>query len=79
MPRGSRGACQARPDAVTSAPSRGWPAIRSVPWCTGGGICGAAAAVEPAAAAVEPAAAAGIAMTRGTAVATGRDEPGRHA
>ena len=79
MPRGSRGACQARPDALTSAPSRGWPVIRSAPWCTGGGICGLALPVvaDPvvedalAADAVAPdAAVAGIAMIRGTAVAT---------
>ena len=38
MPRGSRDACQRSPVAVTVAPSRGTPATRSVPWCTGGAM-----------------------------------------
>src|SRR6185312_16262304 len=37
MPRGSRGRCQASPVAVTVAPSRSGPVIRSVPRWLGGG------------------------------------------
>ena len=37
-PRGSAGAGQVSPDAVTVAPSRNGPVIRSVPRCTGAGM-----------------------------------------
>ncbi len=37
MPRGSRGRCQVSPVAVTVAPSRSGPVIRSVPRWLGGG------------------------------------------
>ena len=59
-PCGSRGACQASPEAVTTAPSRGSPVIRSVPWCTGAGSAGLAAA------AAVPAADAGATAVSGT-------------
>jgi hypothetical protein len=44
IPRGSRGARQRRPVAVTAAPSLGTPEMRSVPWCPGGGMAAACAA-----------------------------------
>ena len=62
-PCGSRGACQASPEAVTTAPSRDSPVIRSVPWCTGAGSAGTAAAD---AAAAVPAADAGVTAVSGT-------------
>jgi hypothetical protein len=71
IPRGSRGAVQASPEAATTAPSRGCPVIRSVPRCEGAGICmlaaGAARAADAGAGAAG-AADAGAADVSGTTI-----------
>src|SRR3981081_3215552 len=63
MPRGNRGACQLRPVAVTTAPSRGTPETRSAPRGPGGGMRRLALAAAPPAGAARDAEAGAPAQT----------------